>query len=187
MFAISRRSTSVSSGMSAHASRPKTARADPSHDRSKIVKKASKTVWITAWGGSRAPRIVSMFTPAEAQQTFDPRQPFSRAEARAAGLTPEMLLSRRFQKIFWDTYVSRDVAVTPLLRAKAVISLVPSGGVHQPSHRSRTVGCGTASQWSYSRHSAVGQWALGSPRNLFPLPRGSRADHSPERVAYFHS
>lgn len=68
-----------------------------------------------------------MFTSAEAQQTFDPRQPFSRAEARAAGLTPEMLLSRRFQKIFWDTYVSRDVAITPLLRAKAVISLVPSG------------------------------------------------------------
>jgi hypothetical protein len=68
-----------------------------------------------------------MFIPAEAQQAFDPRQPFSRAEARAAGLTPEMLLSRRFHKVCWDTYVSRDVAITPLLRAKAVIRLVPSG------------------------------------------------------------
>jgi hypothetical protein len=68
-----------------------------------------------------------MFVPAKNQDAFDPRQPFSRAEARAAGLTPEMLLSRRFHKIFWDTYVSRDVSISPLLRAKAVIRLVPSG------------------------------------------------------------
>ena len=68
-----------------------------------------------------------MFIPAPAQHIFDPRQPFSRAEARAVGLTPEMLLSKRFHKIFWDAYVSRDVAITPLLRAKAVIRLVPSG------------------------------------------------------------
>jgi len=38
-----------------------------------------------------------------------------------------MLLSRRFHKIFWDTYVAREVLITPLLRAKAVIRLVPSG------------------------------------------------------------
>jgi hypothetical protein len=68
-----------------------------------------------------------MFTPAEAAAVFDPRQPFSRAEARAAGLTAEMLLSRRFHKIWWDTYVAREVPITPLLRAKAVIRLVPSG------------------------------------------------------------
>jgi hypothetical protein len=68
-----------------------------------------------------------MFTPAEAAADFDPRQPFSRAEARAAGLTAEMLLSRRFHKICWDTYVAREVSITPLLRAKAVIRLVPSG------------------------------------------------------------
>jgi hypothetical protein len=68
-----------------------------------------------------------MFTPAEAAAVFDPRQPFSQAEARAAGLTAEMLLSRRFHKICWDTYVAREVPITPLLRAKAVIRLVPSG------------------------------------------------------------
>jgi hypothetical protein len=68
-----------------------------------------------------------MFVLAENQDAFDPRQPFSRAEARAAGLTPEVLLSKRFHKIFWDTYVPRDVSITPLLRAKAVIRLVPSG------------------------------------------------------------
>jgi|GEM_PF-5888041 len=38
-----------------------------------------------------------------------------------------MLLSRRFHKIFWDTYVAREVAITPLLRAQAVLRLVPSG------------------------------------------------------------
>ncbi len=38
-----------------------------------------------------------------------------------------MLLSRRFHKICWDTYVAREVPITPLLRAKAVIRLVPSG------------------------------------------------------------
>jgi hypothetical protein len=38
-----------------------------------------------------------------------------------------MLLSSRFHKIHWDTYVAREVAITPLLRAKAVIRLVPTG------------------------------------------------------------
>ena len=68
-----------------------------------------------------------MSVPAQPSAAFNPRQPFSRAEARAAGLTAEMLLSRRFHKIFWDTYVAREVLITPLLRAKAVIRLVPSG------------------------------------------------------------
>ena len=38
-----------------------------------------------------------------------------------------MLLSGRFHKICWDTYVAREVPITPLLRARAVIRLVPSG------------------------------------------------------------
>lgn len=68
-----------------------------------------------------------MFVPARNRGAFDPREPFSRAEARAAGLTAEMLLSKRFHKIFWDAYVSCDVPITPLLRARAVIRLVPAG------------------------------------------------------------
>jgi hypothetical protein len=51
--------------------------------------------------------MVLMFVPAQTQRAFDPRQPFSRAETRAAGLSPEMLLSKRFHKIFWDTYVAQ--------------------------------------------------------------------------------
>ncbi len=49
-----------------------------------------------------------MFVPAQARPSFDPRQPFSRVEARAAGLTPEMLLTNRFHKLFWDNYVLRE-------------------------------------------------------------------------------
>jgi hypothetical protein len=60
-----------------------------------------------------------MFVPPRNRGAFDPREPFSRAEAQAAGLTAERLLSKRFHKIFWDAYVSRDVPITPLLRAFA--------------------------------------------------------------------
>jgi hypothetical protein len=76
---------------------------------------------------SGALRIMRMSAIAPTPAAFNPRQPFSRAEARAAGLTVEMLLSRRFQKICWDTYVAREVPITPLLRAAAIIRLVPSG------------------------------------------------------------
>jgi hypothetical protein len=68
-----------------------------------------------------------MSATAQSPAAFNPRQPFSRAQARAAGLTVEMLLSRRFHKICWDTYVAREVPITPLLRATAVIRLVPRG------------------------------------------------------------
>jgi hypothetical protein len=68
-----------------------------------------------------------MYAPALPKPTFDPRRPFSRAEARAAGLTPEMLLTKRFHKLFWDSYVLREVRITPLLRAEAVLKLVPVG------------------------------------------------------------
>jgi hypothetical protein len=43
-----------------------------------------------------------MFVPPRNRGAFDPREPFSRAEAQAAGLTAETLLSKRFHKIFWD-------------------------------------------------------------------------------------
>jgi hypothetical protein len=68
-----------------------------------------------------------MFVPPRNRGAFDPREPFSRAEAQAARLTAETLLSKRFHKIFWDAYVSRDVPITPLLRARAVTRLVPAG------------------------------------------------------------
>ena len=72
-------------------------------------------------------RIVIHVRTYTAQTAFDPRRPFGRAEARAAGLTPEMLLTKRFHKLFWDSYVLREVRITPLLRAEAVLKLVPVG------------------------------------------------------------
>ena len=68
-----------------------------------------------------------MYAPPQAKPTFDPRRPFSRSEARAAGITADMLLTKRYQKLFWDCWVLRDVRVTPLLRAAAVLNLVPAG------------------------------------------------------------
>ena len=82
---------------------------------------------MTAAGVSGALRIVPISATAQTPAAFNPRQPFSRAQARAAGLTAEMLLSRRFHKICCDTYVAREVAITPLLRATAIIRLVPRG------------------------------------------------------------
>jgi hypothetical protein len=102
-----------------------------------------------------------MSAPAQTPAAFNPRQPFSRAEARAAGLTAEMLLGRRFHKICWDTYVAREVPITPLLRAAAIIRLVPSG--------------------SYiSHHTAAELWGAAPPANgathvTNPAPPAARA------------
>jgi hypothetical protein len=74
-----------------------------------------------------------MYAPKPSKPPFDPRRPFSRAEARAAGLTPEMLQTKRFHKLFWDSYLLREVKITPLLRAEAVLNLVPAGS--HISHR----------------------------------------------------
>ena len=93
-----------------------------------------------------------MSVPAEPPAPFNPHQPFSRADARAAGLTAEMLLSRRFHKIFWDTYVAREVAITALLRAKAVIRLVPSGSYI--SHHTRLPNCGVRLRHPMSRRTS---------------------------------
>jgi hypothetical protein len=38
-----------------------------------------------------------------------------------------MLLTKRFHKLFWDSYVLREVKITPLIRAQAALKLVPAG------------------------------------------------------------
>ncbi len=60
-------------------------------------------------------------------RSFDPKQPFSRAEARAAGIRPKRLLSSRFHKVFYDCYVLSTVALTTRLRAKAALGISPPG------------------------------------------------------------
>jgi len=60
-------------------------------------------------------------------RAFDPNQPFSRAEARAAGIGLKTLMSSRFHKIFYDCYVSSTVPLTTRLRAKAALGVSPLG------------------------------------------------------------
>ena len=59
-------------------------------------------------------------------RAFHPNQPFSRAEARAAGIGLKTLLSRRFHKIFYDCYVSSTVPLTTRLRAKGGARSLPT-------------------------------------------------------------
>jgi hypothetical protein len=53
-----------------------------------------------------------MAISAHEAHSFDPKQPFNREEARAAGIAVKTLLSSRFHKIFYDCYVSSDVPIT---------------------------------------------------------------------------
>ena len=52
---------------------------------------------------------------------FDDRRPFSRADARAAGLPLRELLSKRYHKLLYDCYVSASVNLTQELRAEAAV------------------------------------------------------------------
>lgn len=57
---------------------------------------------------------------------LDPNQPFSRVQGEAAGLSWRQLAGPRFQKLFRGVYVSAEVTVTPIVRARA--ALVATGG-----------------------------------------------------------
>ncbi|WP_370328241.1 hypothetical protein [Euzebya sp.] len=59
---------------------------------------------------------------------FDPRTPFSRAEARLAGLPADNLLSSGYRRLFHDSYVSADVKVTVHLLARAALKIAGPGG-----------------------------------------------------------
>ena len=54
---------------------------------------------------------------------LDIRNPFTRADARAAGITVKELVSGRYQKVFYNLYVSADVVLTPQVRARAALRL----------------------------------------------------------------
>jgi len=58
---------------------------------------------------------------------LDTSKPFGRAEARRAGIPVRELSSARFRKLFHDVYVGADVAVSPLLRASALLGISPVG------------------------------------------------------------
>ena len=60
--------------------------------------------------------------------SLDIRNPFTRADARAAGITVKELISSRYQKVFYNLYVSADVVLTAQVRAKAALRLASVDG-----------------------------------------------------------
>ena len=68
-----------------------------------------------------------MAVPVREYLALDTRRPFSRADARSAGIGLRELLSRRFHKIFYDCYVASTVPITTELRAEAALGISPPG------------------------------------------------------------
>ena len=113
---------------------------------------------------------------------FDPREPFSRAAARAGGIGLKTLLSSRFRKIFYDCYVSSTVPLTTKIRAKAALEISPPGSFLSHSTAARIWGgivpntpdvhgtvpgkAGRTSRKGVKAHAAVEGTALTSFRNL---------------------
>lgn len=65
---------------------------------------------------------------------FNPRSPFSRADARAAGISMQDLLSSAYQRIFFDTYLCSTVALTVDVRARAAIERTQSATAYASHH-----------------------------------------------------
>jgi very-short-patch-repair endonuclease len=68
-----------------------------------------------------------MAVTARELRALDVRRPFSRAQARAAGIRLREILGPQFHKILYDSYVSSSVRITTRLRAEAALSLSPPG------------------------------------------------------------
>jgi hypothetical protein len=62
-----------------------------------------------------------MASPAPQPYSLDPRRPFSRADARAAGIALSALLGPRYHKVIYDRYVVASVPITTRLRAEAAV------------------------------------------------------------------
>jgi hypothetical protein len=67
-------------------------------------------------------RLLAMSLP-QHDDVLDVGNPFTRADARAAGITVKELISSRYQKVFYNLYVSADVVLAPQLRARAALRL----------------------------------------------------------------
>ena len=68
-----------------------------------------------------------MAVPVREYPALNTRRPFSRADARRAGIKLRELLSPRFHKIFYDCYIASTIPITTELRAKAALGISPSG------------------------------------------------------------
>jgi very-short-patch-repair endonuclease len=58
---------------------------------------------------------------------LDVDRPFSRADARRAGIPVKHLKSARFRKLFHDVYLGADANLTPVILASAALGISPFG------------------------------------------------------------
>lgn len=68
-----------------------------------------------------------MAVTARELRALDIRRPFSRAQARAAGIRLREILGPQFHKILYDSYVSATVPITTRLRAEAALGISAPG------------------------------------------------------------
>jgi hypothetical protein len=68
-----------------------------------------------------------MAVPGREYGAFNIRRPFSRADARRAGIELRELLSSRYHKIFHDCYVASTIPIITELRAEAALGISPPG------------------------------------------------------------
>ncbi len=78
-----------------------------------------------------------MATALSETPSLDPRHPFSRADARAAGIPLSDLLGPRYQRILYDRYVLASLPVTWRLRAEAALRV--SGPGAYASHHTAAI------------------------------------------------
>ena len=71
---------------------------------------------------------------------FDPTRPFTRAEARAAGVEDKELRGPSYRSLLHGVYVSSAVRDTPLLRAEAALHVHPAGAVATHFSSARILG-----------------------------------------------
>lgn len=65
---------------------------------------------------------------------FDPKLPFRRADARAAGVADKILRTTAYQRLFHDTYLCSSVPVTTAVRAAAALSRIGEPGAYASHH-----------------------------------------------------
>ena len=76
-------------------------------------------------------------TVARMQSPFDPTQPFTHAEARAAGVSDRGLRGPAYRKIFPNVYVAAGIPDTLVVRCRAAQRILPADAVfsHQTAAR----------------------------------------------------
>lgn len=83
-------------------------------------------VWITLNHTLRSGTLDRMAAQMHGAE-LDVSRPFSRADARRAGISVKHLTSDRFRKLFYDLYISANIAVTPVVLASAALRISPLG------------------------------------------------------------